>query len=57
MNMVKIQEVKGRLSVTLPAQIAKIKSWKKEDELFFSIDPHTGKVALEKLEDIAKREY
>ncbi|MBI3051705.1 hypothetical protein HYY74_04585 [Candidatus Woesearchaeota archaeon] len=47
--MPKIQEVKGRFSLTLPKQIARLKGWKKGDETFFNIDIKTGKVTLEVL--------
>lgn len=46
--MPKIQEVKGRLSLTLPRQIARLKGWKKGDELYYNIDSKTGKITMDK---------
>ncbi len=44
--MPRIQEVKGRLSLTLPSQIARLKGWKKGDELYFNVDSKTGSIQL-----------
>ncbi len=48
--MPKIQGVKGRLSLTLPRQIARLKGWKKGDEVYFNLDGKSGKIVLEKVE-------
>lgn len=50
MTIPKIQEVKGRLSLTLPSQIARLKGWKKGDELYFSADTKSGMIFVEKLQ-------
>ena len=52
--MVKIQEVNGRLSISLPKQIARIKGWQKGHELVFNIDVRTGKIMIDKIEEVAR---
>jgi antitoxin component of MazEF toxin-antitoxin module len=51
--MPKIQKTGHSHWVSIPAQICKLKSWHKGQELMFNIDQRTGKVILDKIEDMA----
>jgi len=45
--MPKVQQMKNSLTVTIPAQVARIKGWNKGTDLFITIDDRTGKVVMD----------
>ena len=53
LEMPKIQRMGKTHWVGIPAYICKLKGWSKGQELYFDIDQRTGKVVIDKLEEIA----
>ena len=49
MPMTKLQRQGHSITVTIPAQIARIKGSQKGTEVFITIDERTGKVLLDKV--------
>ena len=52
--MPKIQRMGNTHWVSIPAYIGKLKGWSKGQELYFDIDQRTGKVIIDKLEEVEK---
>lgn len=52
--MPKIQKIGNSHWVSIPAHICKHKGWAKGQELMFNVDARSGKVILDKLEDVTK---
>ena len=52
--MPKIQRIGSSYLISIPFHIARIKGWKKGQELMFNIDTRTGKVMVDKLEEAIK---
>jgi len=44
--MAVIQEVKGQKTITLPAEVCRVKGWVKGMRLFVSLNPKTKEVCL-----------
>jgi len=44
--MTKVQKQGNSLTLTIPAQVARIKGWQKGQEVYISIDDKTGKVSF-----------
>ena len=49
--MTRVQKQGNSLTVTIPAQVARIKGWQKGTEVYLFIDDKTGKVVMEKLKE------
>jgi len=45
--MTKVQKQGNSLTVTIPAQVARIKGWNKGTNVYISIDDRTGKVVMD----------
>ncbi len=57
--MPKIQQISSKVTkslfVTIPFEFARLKGWKKGDTLVFGVDSRSGKVVLDKLEEVVPK--
>lgn len=47
--MTKVQKQGNSLTVTIPAQVARIKGWNKGTDIYINIDDRTGRVVMNRV--------